>query len=66
MPGSYVLQAGTTRRDGQLVSSGGRVLNVIGTGADVPQARSAAYAAAAEIQLPGGWYRTDIAGPARS
>jgi phosphoribosylamine--glycine ligase len=65
VPGSYVLQAGTTRRDGQLVSSGGRVLNVIGTGADVPQARSAAYAAAAEIQLPGGWYRTDIAGPAR-
>jgi phosphoribosylamine--glycine ligase len=63
VPGAYVLQAGTASRDGRLVSSGGRVLNVIGTGADVPRARSAAYAAAAAIGLPGGWYRTDIARP---
>jgi phosphoribosylamine--glycine ligase len=62
VPGAYVLQAGTAIRGGRLVSSGGRVLDVVGTGTDVPHARAAAYAAAARIQLPGGWYRTDIAG----
>jgi phosphoribosylamine--glycine ligase len=61
-PGAYVLQAGTTARaDGTLVSSGGRVLNVVGTGGDVAGARQAAYAAAALIKMRGGWYRTDIA-----
>jgi phosphoribosylamine---glycine ligase len=65
VPGAYVLQAGTASRGGQLVSSGGRVLDVVGTGPGVPEARAAAYAAAAKIRLHGGWYRTDIAGPAR-
>jgi len=61
-PGAYVLQAGTAAgADGGLVASGGRVLSVVGTGTDVPQARSAAYAAAERITMPGGWYRTDIA-----
>ena len=49
------------RDDGTLVSSGGRVLNVVGTGDDVAQARGSAYAAAAMIKMRGGWYRTDIA-----
>jgi phosphoribosylamine--glycine ligase len=66
VPGAYVLQAGTASRDGALVSSGGRVLNVVGTGPDVPQARAAAYAAAGRIRLRGGWYRSDIAGPSRA
>jgi len=61
-PGAYVLQAGTaTGPGGELVASGGRVLSVVGTGTDVPQARSAAYAAAGRITMRGGWYRTDIA-----
>jgi phosphoribosylamine---glycine ligase len=61
-PDVYVLQAGTrTRADGMLVSSGGRVLNVVGSGADLTQARGAAYAGAALIEMRGGWYRTDIA-----
>jgi phosphoribosylamine---glycine ligase len=61
-PGAYVLQAGTTTRaDGALVSSGGRVLNVVASGDDVAGARGAAYAAAAMIKMRGGWYRTDIA-----
>jgi phosphoribosylamine--glycine ligase len=64
--GAYVLQAGTATRDGRLVSSGGRVLDVVGTGTDVPRARAAAYAAAGQIQLRGGWYRSDIAGPSRT
>jgi phosphoribosylamine--glycine ligase len=61
IPGGYVLHAGTTRRGGELRSSGGRVLDVVGTGADLTAARAAAYAAAAAITMPGGWYRTDIA-----
>jgi phosphoribosylamine--glycine ligase len=61
VPGAYVLQAGTASRGGRLVSSGGRILNVVGTGDDVPQARATAYTAAAAIELRGGWYRTDIA-----
>jgi phosphoribosylamine--glycine ligase len=61
-PGAYVLQAGTSQRaDGRLVSSGGRVLNVVASGADVASAREAAYAAAARISMRGGWYRSDIA-----
>jgi phosphoribosylamine--glycine ligase len=61
-PGAYVLHAGTALDgDGRLVSSGGRVLNVVGTGGDVPQARAAAYGAAARIEMRGGWYRSDIA-----
>lgn len=57
-----VLHAGTARRDdGAVVSSGGRVLSVVGTGADLAAARSAAYATVASIRLPGSHFRTDIA-----
>jgi phosphoribosylamine---glycine ligase len=59
---AYVLHAGTAAgADGGLVSAGGRVLNVVGSGADVPAARAAAYELAATIEMPGGWYRRDIA-----
>jgi len=62
---AYVLQAGTARSaDGRLVSSGGRVLDVVGTGADLALARAAAYRALAKIGMRGGWYRGDIAGRA--
>jgi phosphoribosylamine--glycine ligase len=60
--GAYVLHAGTgTDRGGRLVSSGGRVLNVVGTGPDLAAARAVAYAAAARIRMRGGWFRSDIA-----
>jgi phosphoribosylamine--glycine ligase len=55
-----VRAAGVAEKDGALVSSGGRVLNVIGTGATLEAAREAAYAELATIDLPGGHYRTDI------
>jgi len=58
---SYVLQAGTDHSQTGLVSAGGRVLNVVGTGPDLATARAAAYQTAARIKLRGGWYRTDIA-----
>jgi phosphoribosylamine--glycine ligase len=59
---SYVLHAGTaTDAAGDLVSAGGRVLNVVGSGPDIAAARDAAYRLAATISLRGGWYRHDIA-----
>ena len=62
VPGAYVIQAGTAAEvNGQLTSAGGRVLNVVGSGPDLETARSAAYQAAAEIKMRGGWYRLDIA-----
>ncbi|GGL64434.1 phosphoribosylamine--glycine ligase [Microlunatus endophyticus] len=57
-----VLQAGTSTDDrGQLVSSGGRVLTVVGLGEDLHAARDQAYAEIAKIKLEGAFYRTDIA-----
>ncbi len=56
-----VLHAGTERRDdGAIVSSGGRVLSVVGTGSDLAAARSAAYHIMRSIRLPGSHFRTDI------
>jgi phosphoribosylamine--glycine ligase len=60
--GAYVLHAGTSANGaGLLRSSGGRVLDVVGTGQDLASARAAAYRAAGQIRMRGGWYRTDIA-----
>ncbi len=59
--GSSVLHAGTARReDGAVVSSGGRVLSVVGTGADLAVARDSAYRRISSIRLPGSHFRTDI------
>ena len=61
-PGAYVLHAGTAvDAAGDLVSAGGRVLNVVGSGPDIAAARAAAYACAGTIRMHGGWYRHDIA-----
>jgi phosphoribosylamine--glycine ligase len=63
--GAYVLHAGTHAvRGGRLASSGGRVLNVVGTGADLQAARAVAYEAAGRIRMRGGWFRGDIAAEA--
>jgi len=57
-----VLHAGTRRRDdGAVVSSGGRVLSVVGTGPDLAAARQEAYDRLAQVHLPGSHHRTDIA-----
>ncbi|MCB9425111.1 MAG: phosphoribosylamine--glycine ligase, partial [Actinobacteria bacterium] len=56
-----VLHAGTAVRDGAVVSSGGRVLNVVATGATLAEAREKAYATLRGIRLDGGHYRRDIA-----
>jgi len=60
--GAHVLHAGTaTDVAGRLVSAGGRVLNVVGSGPGLAAARDAAYRAAAAVRMRGGWYRHDIA-----
>jgi len=57
-----VLHAGTRRRDdGAIVSAGGRVLSVVGTGDTMAEARGDAYAKVAEVHLAGSHHRTDIA-----
>ncbi|HEU0031575.1 MAG TPA: phosphoribosylamine--glycine ligase [Kofleriaceae bacterium] len=55
-----VFHAGTTRRDGTLVSAGGRVLGVTALGISVDQARAKAYAAVDQIELAGKQVRRDI------
>ncbi len=56
-----VLHAGTSRRDdGAVVSAGGRVLSVVGTGADLDQARADAYRRIDSVRLPGSHFRSDI------
>ncbi len=60
--GTVVVQAGTALDPlGNVISTGGRVLGVVGTGADLTAARAAAYATIARIDLDGSFYRTDIA-----
>ena len=60
--GVQVTHAGTARNDaGQVVTAGGRVLNVTGLGADAAAAREAAYAAADMIEFDGRQLRRDIA-----
>jgi phosphoribosylamine--glycine ligase len=61
IPGAQVFHAGTARReDGALVSTGGRVLGVAGTGASLQEARDAAYAAVDAVRWPDGFCRRDI------
>jgi phosphoribosylamine--glycine ligase len=59
--GVEVTHAGTALRDGELVTAGGRVLNVTALGADPAAARDAAYAAADQIHFEGRQLRRDIA-----
>lgn len=58
--GPEILHAGTEEVDGKIISTGGRVLNVIGTGKDLQEARENAYARIKEIEMEGGFYRSDI------
>ena len=59
--GIEVTHAGTAERDGDVVTAGGRVLNVTALGRDPAAAREAAYAAADVIRFDGMQMRRDIA-----
>lgn len=56
-----VFHAGTARRDGRVVTAGGRVLAVSALGADLADARARAYGAASHISFEGLHRRDDIA-----
>ena len=61
LPGIRVYHAATRIEEDHLYTSGGRVLNVVGTGESILEARARAYAAVELIDFPGKQYRTDIA-----
>ena len=60
IPGVAVYHAGTAQRGGQLVTAGGRVLTVVGRGADFADAIARAYAGVLKISFDGMQYRRDI------
>jgi phosphoribosylamine--glycine ligase len=60
VPGSIVFHAGTARRDGRLVTAGGRVLTVVGRSTTYRDAIDTAYAAVSRISFEGMQYRRDI------
>ncbi len=62
LEGAYVLHAGTAWSDtDDFKCNGGRVLSVVGTGADLRQARERVYEAVSRIEIRGSFHRTDIA-----
>lgn len=58
--GYYVFHAGTSSKDGQILTNGGRVLGVTAKGADLKQARANAYDAVKWISYENKYYRQDI------
>jgi phosphoribosylamine--glycine ligase len=61
LPGVTVYHAGTAVKDGVLVTSGGRVLNVTAVAPTLAAAQARAYEAVAKIRFDGMFSRTDIA-----
>jgi phosphoribosylamine--glycine ligase len=59
--GALVFHAGTAQREGQLLTSGGRILAVTATGEDVAAARARAYDAVERISFAGMQFRRDVA-----
>lgn len=64
--GVTVFHAGVAERDGELVTAGGRVLDVVGTGPTIGDARARAYGAADLVSWSGLHRRSDIARRAAS
>jgi phosphoribosylamine--glycine ligase len=58
--GVHLFHAGTARRDGELVSTGGRVIAATGVGASLSEAAERSRRAAAAIELKGKHFRRDI------
>jgi phosphoribosylamine--glycine ligase len=61
LPDTKLFHAGTTLKDGQIVTNGGRVLGVTALGKDLKTAQAAAYAAVEKIHFDGAHFRRDIA-----
>ncbi|KAB1642215.1 phosphoribosylamine--glycine ligase [Gulosibacter chungangensis] len=59
--GALIFHAATGANEEGITATGGRVLNVVGQGGTLQEARRRAYEAMAQISLDGGQFRTDIA-----
>ena len=55
-----ILHAGTEKKNGKIYSKGGRVLNIIGIGKNLSEARSNAYDSINEVEWKDMYYRNDI------
>ncbi len=62
--GVKVFHAGTSKRDGEFFTAGGRVLGVSARAAELETAVARAYEACEKIRFDGAHYRKDIAGRA--
>jgi len=60
LPDTLIFHAGTRAENGQTLTSGGRVLNIVGLGETLDEARQNAYRAAEHIHFDGMHYRRDI------
>lgn len=60
VPDAKVFHAGTQLRDGEVVTSGGRVLGVTALGSSISAAKLQAYTAVKRIRWDGAWCRKDI------
>lgn len=58
--GYYVFHAGTAKKDGRIVTNGGRVLGVVAKGDDLKKARANAYEAIKLVEFENKYYRHDI------
>ncbi|MGL9732842.1 MAG: phosphoribosylamine--glycine ligase [Wolbachia sp.] len=64
IPGIMVFHAGTQLDErGNLISAGGRVLNIVGEGSSIEEAKSKVYSALNFLEWPGGFFRYDIGSP---
>lgn len=59
--GAWIIHAGTKASGGDILTAGGRVLGLVGTGATLPDALEDAYALCKKTSFDGAFYRRDIA-----
>ena len=59
-PDQMIFHAGTTEKDGRILTDGGRVISATGNGPDLHQARRAAYELVSGIRWDGVYFRSDI------
>ncbi|MEM8553383.1 MAG: phosphoribosylglycinamide synthetase C domain-containing protein, partial [Pseudomonadota bacterium] len=55
-----VFHAGTAEKDGQIIATGGRMLNATARGASLAEARDRAYGLVDGVDWPEGFHRSDI------
>lgn len=58
--GALVFHGGTALRDGKLVTSGGRVVSLVGKGSSLNEALTVAYKAAEQVVFDGKHFRKDV------